>query len=173
MKKFIGLFLVLATLFALNSCDSVAEHSEKVNVDLNQEKLVVSQILDNLAAATESGNFEMIKEIWSPSEESLLIGTDSDQKFMGWEDIMAAIKKQFGSFEQTFISITDQSIWINEDASMAWFFEELNYNFVFEEKAMTFEGIRFTGVMRRIDGKWRLVQQHMSIPAEPEMVATN
>ena len=46
------------------------------------------------------------------------------------------------------------------------------FNFVFEEKAMTFEGIRFTGVMRKIDGKWRLVQQHLSIPAVPEMVAT-
>jgi ketosteroid isomerase-like protein len=37
---------------------------------------------------------------------------------------------------------------------------------------MTFEGIRFTGVMRKIDGEWRLVQQHMSIPAKLEMTET-
>ena len=74
------------------------------------------------------------------------------------------------TFEKTFISITEQNIWLNDDASVAWFFEELNYNFIYENKAMTFEGIRFTGVMKKIDGKWRLVQQHMSIPAKLEMV---
>jgi ketosteroid isomerase-like protein len=175
MKNFIGLLLILSSVFLAISCNNEAEHDREHDgtIDLAQEKLEVSQILDKLAAATESGNFEMIEEIWLPSKDALLIGTDSGEKLEGWEEISKAIKNQFGTFEETLISITDQTIWIHEDASIAWFFEEVNYNFVFEEKAMAFEGIRFTGIMQKVDGKWRLVQQHLSIPAEPVMVQTN
>jgi ketosteroid isomerase-like protein len=177
MKKLMGFVLILSSFFLIISCDNDEgrEHGQEqeLAVDLAKEKSEVSLLLDNLAAATESGNFERIKEIWLPSKDALLIGTDSGEKLEGWEEISAAIKKQFGTFQETLISITDQSIWINEDASVAWFFEEVNYNFVFEEKAMTFEGIRFTGIMQKVDGKWRLVQQHMSIPAELEMVETH
>lgn len=177
MKKLISLLLVLTSFFLAISCNNEAEHDHgydlDVTVDLAQEKLEISQLLDNLLVATESGDFEMIAKIWLPSEDALLIGTDSGEKLDGWEEISTAIKKQFGTLEEMLISITDQTIWIHEDASVAWFFEELNYNFVFEEKAMTFEGIRFTGIMQKVDGKWRLVQQHLSIPAEPEMVEIN
>ncbi|RLD38786.1 MAG: hypothetical protein DRI74_02880 [Bacteroidetes bacterium] len=176
MKKIVGLLLVLSSFFLITSCVNEKSHDndmdKKAAVDVTREKLEISQLLDNLAAATESGNFEMIENIWWTSEDVLLIGTDNDQKLEGWEEISEAIKKQFRTFGETLISITDQTIWLNDDATIAWFAEELNYNFVFEEKAMTYEGIRFTGVMRKIDGKWRLVQQHMSIPAIPEMVKT-
>lgn len=166
--------LLISSLFLVLSCNNEKEHDndQDVVIDLAQEKSEVSLVLDNLAAATESGNFEMIEKIWLPSEDALLIGTDSGENLDGWEEISKAIRKQFGTFEETLISITDQRIWIHKDASVAWFFEELNYNFVYEEKAMTFEGIRFTGIMQKVDGKWRLVQQHMSIPSELEMVET-
>lgn len=177
MKKLMGLFLILSTLFLTNSCYNKEKDSNVqealVQVDFAQEKLEISQLLDDLAAASESGNFDMIQKIWWPSEDILLVGTESGEKLEGWEEISAAIKKQFGSFKETLISITDQTIWLNDEASVAWFFEELNYNFVYKEKAMSFVGIRFTGVMQKIEGKWRLVQQHMSIPAELEMVKAN
>ena len=172
MKKLMSLLFIVLSFSLFISCSEKEEQKDpqKASVDIALEKLEISQRLDNLAAASESGNFGMIEDIWLPSEDALLIGTEGTEKLEGWEDISAAIKKQIGTFEKTFISITEQLIWLNDDASIAWFFEELNYNFIYEEKAMTFEGIRFTGVMKKIDGKWRLVQQHMSIPAMLEMV---
>jgi len=175
MKKLMGLSFMLLSFFLFNSCNEndVSNDDRKASIDIAQEKLEISQLLDNLAAASESGNFGIIESIWLPSEDALLIGTERNEKLEGWEEISVAIKKQFGTFEKTFISITDQIIWLNDDADIAWFFEELNYNFIYENKAMTFEGIRFTGVMKKIEGKWRLVQQHMSIPAKLEMIETH
>lgn len=172
MKRLRMLFLILPVFLVAISCNNSAKNTDKVTVDLAKEKSEISQILDNLAVATESGNFKAIEEIWLPSDDVLLIGTESDEKLKGWAEISEAIKKQFGTFDETLISITDQDIWINDEACFAWFFEELNYNFVYKDKAMAFQGIRFTGVMQKIDGKWRLLQQHLSIPAELEMVET-
>ena len=173
MKKNIGLlfFLFFSIVFICCSPQPNKNKSdeEKTAIDINQEKQEVSQVLDNLAAATESGNFKVIEEIWLHSDDVLLVGTESDEKLLGWDEISSAIKKQFSTFEETLISITDQDIWLNDDATMAWFYEELNYNFVFEEKAMTFKGIRFTGIMKKENAKWHLMQQHLSIPAQLEM----
>lgn len=177
MKKFIGSLLVLTSFFLFVSCDNdrVANNDKDQNltIDVAQEKLKISQVLDNLATAYEGHNFDLIENIWLTSEDVLAVGTEYNEKLEGWKEISTAIKRQLGTFEKTFISITDQDIWINEDASVAWFFEELNYNFVYKEKAMSFIGIRFTGVLLKKDGKWRLVQQHMSIPSTLEMESTN
>ncbi|MBN1651982.1 MAG: nuclear transport factor 2 family protein [Bacteroidales bacterium] len=173
MKKLMNLFLILIALFLFGSCMNEKKESPVEKVDFEKEKMEISQLLDNLVTASETGNFEMIEDIWYPSDDAFLIGTESDEKLEGWDEISSAIKKQFGNFEETLISITDQSIWMNDDATVAWFFEALNYNFVYEDKAMTFEGIRFTGVMQKKEGVWRLVQQHMSIPAQLEMVETH
>lgn len=173
MKKFRGLLVILSVFFLVVSCSNPeAEKKEDVKVDLVKEKLVISQLLDDLAGASEKGNFEIIESIWWPSEDALLIGTETGEKLEGWGEISEAIKKQFGTFAETLIAITDQDIWVNEDATFAWFYEELNYNFIYEERAMVFQGIRFTGVMKKIDGKWRLMQQHLSIPAVLEMQKT-
>lgn len=167
-----NLFLILTTLLLIGSCVNEKKESPVTKIDFAKEKMDISQLLDNLVTASETGNFNMIEGIWYPSDDAFLIGTESHEKLEGWDAISTAIKKQFRDFDKTLISITDQSIWLNDDATVAWFFEALNYNFVYEEKAMTFEGIRFTGVMQKKDGVWRLVQQHMSIPAQLEMVET-
>jgi ketosteroid isomerase-like protein len=137
---------------------------------LEKEKLEISQILDKLTTATERGNIDQIKGIWLESENDLLIGTESNEKLEGWNEIQDALKKQFRTFHETLISITDQSIWISEDGKIAWFYEELNYNFVFEDQAMEFKGIRVTGVLKKTEGKWRMVNQHLSVPAKLNMV---
>lgn len=174
MKKIIKVFLGIIAIFIFISCNVASKSAAPTisKLDIAKEKSEISQILDNLANATESGNLEMLENIWLTTKDVLLIGTESDEKLYGWKEIKEAIIKQSNSFAETLISITDQDIWISNDGHVAWFFEELNYNFVYEEKAMTFTGIRFTGVMQKIDGNWRLVQQHLSIPAQPVMVET-
>ncbi|MBN2236443.1 MAG: nuclear transport factor 2 family protein, partial [Bacteroidales bacterium] len=112
MKKLMSIFLLSSAFFLVVSCTNqentqVVQVLKKTDTEIKQEKLLISQILDNLAAANESGNFEMIKNTWLQSEDVLLIGTENDEKLEGWEEIKAAVKKQFSSFNETLISITD------------------------------------------------------------------
>ncbi len=169
MKKSI-IFLVPLIFLFVSSCnnepqETTAEKEKKVVVDMEKEKAKVTELLDLLATSTESGNLEMVEKIWCPKEDVLLIGTENDEKLVGWSQIKEAMTGQFNSFEETLISITDQNVMLDRDARTAWFFEELNYNFIYNNKAMSIDGIRFTGVFFKSDeGEWRLVQGHFSIP---------
>lgn len=175
MKKslfFIVLLPVFLIVFTSCECD---EPSDQVNntssqsFNIEKEKATISELLDQLATATESGNLEMIEKIWCPKDHTLLIGTESSEKLEGWAQIKEAIGGQSDSFSETLISITDQNIWLSDDGKTAWFYEELNYNFIINDKAMSFEGIRFTGVfVKNVEFGWKLVQGHLSVSSHIE-----
>jgi hypothetical protein len=111
----------------------------------------------------------MIEEVWSKDDNIILIGTDSDENYVGWGQIRKAIQKQFGSLESVLISITDQKIQTDYDGRTAWFSQTLNYNFIYNSVAMTYEGIRSTGVLKKQDDKWKIVQVHLSVPVEVDI----
>jgi len=129
------------------------------------ETLAIENVLDKYIVANETQNFELIQEIWAPNADIILYGTDSDERLMGWINIKNAIKEQFSHITDTYISASDQFIKLNCTGNTAWFAETLNYNFVYSDKAQSYEGLRFTGVLEKMDGEWKLVQAHLSLPA--------
>lgn len=170
MKKSLLLFISLA-LISFTACHDHDHHdgdndAEKKELNIEKEKAEISELLDLLATSTESGNMEMVEKIWCPKDDVTLIGTENHEKLMGWTEIKKAMQGQFTTLEETLISITEQNIWLDRDARTAWFFEELNYNFIYNDKAMSIDGIRFTGVFVKSDeGEWKLVQGHLSRPS--------
>ena len=105
-----------------------------------------------------------MEKVWAADDDIVLIGTHANEKLIGWDQIQKAIKKQYSEFEDTYISVIEQKIMINETGNTAWFSEFLNYNFIHEGQAMSFEGIRFTGVLEKRGDQWLIVQGHLSIP---------
>jgi ketosteroid isomerase-like protein len=96
----------------------------------------------------------------------MMFGTDSDEKLLGWDKIRKAYLNQFNLISDTYISVYDQFIRINCTGNTAWFSESMNYNFIYDSVAHSFEGIRFTGVIEKDDNDgWKLVQGHLSVPA--------
>jgi ketosteroid isomerase-like protein len=163
MKRIFA-FVFLTALLTLQFC--TPPQSE---VDVQAETSAIRTVLEKYVIARENEDISIIEEIWAPDEDIMLIGTDSDEFYVGWEAIKKAIQGQFGSFENTLISVTDQKIQLDKTGNAAWFSEVLNYNFIYNGEAISFEGIRFTGVLEKRDLKWLLVQGHLSIPVEVEL----
>lgn len=156
--------LLLIGLFALNSCDM---NNQSKNVDLNMEMEKVALVLEKYVIAMEKQDIELVHEIWAADPDIVVLGTNSDEKIVGWEQIKSQLERQFSSFEDTYISVRDQVININESGNTAWFSEIMNYNYIYQGEALQFEGLRFTGVLEKKDGDWYIVQSHISIPGSP------
>lgn len=163
MKK--NLFLVIILILIFSSC----RDQGKVVIDIKAETDQVKAVLDQYVVANEEQNFSLIENIWAANESIVLIGTNLDEKLVGWNKINEAIKHQFESFTDTYIVVSEQNIRLNETANTAWFNEIMNYNFIYNEEAKSFSGVRFTGVLEKIDNKWLFVQGHLSIPAEAQL----
>lgn len=160
MKNTIYLSLLMIILL-ISGCTE-----EKPVIDRNAELAKIQAVLEKYIIAKEEQNFSLIEEVWADSEDIYLLGTDSDEKYIGWAQIESAIKRQFAEFQQMYISTIEQSVKLDDKCETAWFVEFLSYNFIHEGKAKQFEGIRFTGVLEKFDDNWKLVQGHMSIPVQ-------
>lgn len=124
--------------------------------------------MEKYVIANEKQDIDLVHEVWASSPDIVVIGTNSDEKLVGWDVIKNILQRQFDSFEDTYISVHDQVIEINKTGNTAWFSEILNYNYIYQGDAVQYEGLRFTGVLERDNGDWYIVQSHMSIPGSPE-----
>lgn len=158
--KEIYLFTAVLGLFLFNSCTQTC--SDKVN--RSDEIIAIENVLEQWIIANENQDFDLIHQIWSPDSDIILYGTNSDEKLIGYTNIRNAVKEQFKLIEETYISASDQYIQLNPCGNVAWFAESLNYNFMYMGKAYSYEGMRFTGVLVKLDGSWRFVQAHLSLP---------
>ena len=164
MKSFFYLSLISIFSIAL-SCGSPNTSPKKNKVNCKKDKEAIENLLENYILANENQNFDLIESIWADNDDIILYGTDSDERLMGWKNIKDAISEQFGLITETYISASNQFIKLNCDGNTAWFAETLNYNYMYKGHAQSYEGLRFTGVVEKIDGNWVLVQAHLSLPA--------
>ncbi len=160
IMKQLSLVFLCAGLLLLTACNSFNSNTNKAD-----ETLAIENVLDQWVTANETEDFDLIQKIWAPDSDIILFGTDSDEKLMGWVNIKNAIKEQYEQIDETYISVYDQFIKISNDGSTAWFAEFLNYNFVYQGEAKSFEGLRFTGILEKQQGEWKIVQAHLSMPA--------
>ncbi len=167
MKKIVVIFFSL--LFIASACTA----PETQKADNQDNRKAVANVLEKYIIANENQDFSMIEQIWAPESDIILFGTNSEEKLMGWDNIKKAIKQQFASISETYISPSSQFIKVNSTQNTAWFAEILNYNFVYQGKAKSFEGVRFTGVMEKQKDGWKIVQAHLSIPAHIDLRTKN
>lgn len=163
MKK-INTFLVVFVILFANSCTDCDQQFSKAD-----EMIAIENLLEEYVIANENQDFDLIEKIWAPDSDIILYGTDSDERLMGWTNIRSAVREQFLQIEETYISASDQFIKLNCTGTTAWFAESLDYNFVHKGEAKSFTGLRFTGVVEKIDGQWKLVQAHLSLPASVDV----
>lgn len=155
--------LIIALIFA--SCSQ--QKSNQPEVDLNAEIEQVKLVLEKYVIANEKEDLQLVHEIWASSPDIVVFGTNSDEKIVGWDAIKEALDGQYRSVEETYISIHDQVIQVDPAGNVAWFSEIINYSYIYQGEAVNFEGLRFTGVLQKIDGGWYIVQSHISIPGNP------
>ena len=163
--KIINLTAITFIIFILSAC--APQTCGKV--DKAAELIAIENLLESYILANESQDFELIEKIWAPNSDIISYGTDTDERLMGWTNIRNAIKVQFSAIEETYISASDQFIKINDCGNTGWFAETLNYNFVYKGEARSYEGLRFTGVVVKMDDHWRFVQTYLSLPANVDV----
>ena len=158
------LFVFILLIFFV-SCDQQNLKQEPINIEAEKEQ--VALVLEKYVIAIEKEDLELVREVWAPLPDIVVFGTNSDEKMIGWEAIKVALERQYSSVEDTYISVRDQVIQIDPSGKVAWFSEIMNYNYIYQGDAINFEGLRFTGVLQKIDDAWYIVQSHISSPGQP------
>ncbi len=117
------------------------------------EKEAVSQVLDQLHQAASEAHQEAYFSLYS--DDAIFIGTDATEVWT-MAQFKAYATPAFSSGKGwTYVS-HDRHIYFSTDKKIAWFDELLDNAGL----GLT----RGTGVLEKIDGRWKVKQYHLTIP---------
>jgi uncharacterized protein (TIGR02246 family) len=139
----------------------------KINFEAEQAE--VKTVLDQYNQASEKEDMALLESLFAHDADMLLIGTDANEWWVGWPGFKKAVEQQFAAFEQTKITISDQTIHVHGDGLAAWVAEKMNFTIMTQGQNVEV-AIRFTCVLEKRQGRWLIVQGHASVPASGQVV---
>ncbi|MCW3804829.1 nuclear transport factor 2 family protein [Plebeiibacterium marinum] len=125
-------------------------------------------LLQNMLEAQESGDIELFASCFVHDNKAVNIGTDVDEFWIGWKPFFNYMKKMIQLRKGMKITAKNTNISIESKCGLAWYSQLIDTCLETKGEPFRIEGFRHTGVMKRIDNHWKIVQSHMSIAFEPE-----
>lgn len=157
MKHFIYL---LSTLFFI-SCTNVE------TVDLAKARKEANAFIASQFDFFTESSLELAKETFT--EDAVLIGTDAAEYLSGWTEIEPSVKGQL-VIENPVFTARKLNVVMSDGGDMASYTQELDFTFSVAGEAGEIKNVRNSGVIKKIDGQWKVVQIHWSIGLEGQAV---
>jgi len=121
----------------------------------------VKEFLDRHAKAYESKDIAGIMALIAPDEDVIFIDADSEKPVIGPAEIKAAYEREFSQIKSATLKYT--STWIGGKGDAAWFSAQCEVSVDIGDEKITLPA-HWSGVLEKRDGKWLLVQSHLSFP---------
>ena len=124
----------------------------------SQTETEIRSFFEDFVEAYPKDDLNRYLNLFSQDENLVMFGTG--EKWLGWEkykNAPAEDKARHGD-----ISLTYDWLTVNSYGPVAWFAAEVAVKVKVEEEERSIPA-RLTGVVKKIEGKWKMVQGHISI----------
>ena len=157
MKRIIYFTLITSLLY---SCNVQNPNPEKA---LDEASSFISSQFDFFT----NSSLEQAKNTFS--DDAVLIGTDEAEYLSGWSEIEPSIVGQLAIKNPKF-EARDLNIIMSDGGDMASYTQLLDFTFTVGEDLGEINNVRNSGVIKKIDGEWKVVQIHWSIGVQGQAV---
>lgn len=124
----------------------------------------VRAAIEQFFEAMDTQNLPLMKQLLPKEENMVHIGTDKNEIWKGWKILMDATRSQFEELQFYKADIHDLSINLSHSGDVAWYFHVLDARIKSGDNLTEWENARFSGVLEKRDGQWKLMQTHVSLP---------
>ena len=164
MKKLnikIPLTLILICIFSCNSNVGNDYAATNDNVDMATVELEVKDVIATTLNFFQTGNIEDAKAVFS--NDAVLIGTDEAEFLTGWEEIEPSIIAQLAVIKDAKFDTRNLNVTISNSGDMASYTSIIDFSFTAGGEVGSLKNIRYSGVIKKMDGVWKTTQVHWSI----------
>jgi len=124
----------------------------------------IRSVIEDFFHAMHTQNYELMERLIPVEENMVHIGTDKGEIWKGWNVLMSATHEQFKDLEYYKAEIRDLSVNFSSNHKTAWYFHYLDAEIKSTNGISKWEGARFTGVLEKREGSWKIMQTHVSLP---------
>ena len=156
MKRFalaLSACLLAAPAFAASHTEMSADAAAKA-------------VVDQFNQLFESEDMAGFDRLFAHDADAVSFGTDAAERFVGFDALRKSVTTQFASFEGSKLTVRDEVVKVSRGGDVAWFSEVVDWDTKAGGEAVSLKGCRFTGVLEKRDGEWKVVQFHASMPVQ-------
>ena len=157
---------VLISFYTLISCNS-SKSSEIVTLSKEGQLKEINAFIDKQWNFMTNSSMEEAKNTFY--DEMTLIGTDKAEYYTSWSAMKASIEAQTQIVDPKFEQ-KNRRLFVSDDGTMASYTEIIDFSFSIDGNTNTIRDVRSSGVIKKIDGEWKIVQIHTSIGVEGQAV---
>jgi ketosteroid isomerase-like protein len=122
--------------------------------------------VDQFNQLFESEDMAAFDRLFAHDADAVSFGTDAAERFVGFDALRKSVTTQFASFEGSKLAVRDEVVTVSRGGDVAWFSEVVDWDTKAGGEAVSLKGSRFTGVLEKRDGEWKVVQFHASMPVQ-------
>jgi ketosteroid isomerase-like protein len=157
MKRTV-LFLTLAV--AIAAAVASVRHPAAASDDNAQ----INALYQQFTTAFRHKDLAGIMSVYVPGPSLFVFDVGPPREHVGWSNYRADWKGVFGSIQGTpAFSISELGVTISGDVAYSHSVQSFSGKMGKAKLAAT---VRVTDVLRKIDGKWLIVQEHVSVPVD-------
>ena len=124
----------------------------------------VETVVKGVYSAFEALDANKLDENFSHTETLTAFGTDEDEFFYGWEQYKSIHQVQFKAVKRFQFKSMDMRTFEHDET--AWFSDRVHWTIETKAGEKVDTNVRITGVLVKEQGRWRIVQWHVSQGAE-------
>lgn len=136
-----------------------------------EELEAVEAVIDRFGYMWEDEDMDTFDEIIAQDPNMIIIGTDTAEYLVGYENFRQTRQEQFDSFDNVEFSINNRDVRLSQDGTVAWFSEVFDLFIMAEENPVHLQDLRLSGVLEKRDGDWKIVHLHTSVPIAGQAAA--
>ena len=158
-KSNLILILFATTVFACSF--EIGNDYNNDNVDYS---IAESEVKDFIASSFnffQTGNIEDAKSTFS--NNAVLIGTDAAEFYNGWDEIEPSVIAQLAVIKNAKFDTRNLQITLSSDGEMASYTSVVDFSFTIGGEDGAINNVRNSGVVKKINGDWRMTQVHWSV----------
>lgn len=130
-----------------------------------QTKVSVETFITRFMESYRNRNLEQLLELVPPDDDIYMFGTGIDEKRRGRQEFEDQVKRDWAQTEELDFQLNLNHVSIA--GPIAWIAAEGLGKGKAGGREIEFP-LRMTAVLKSVDGEWRLVQGHISLPAPGE-----
>jgi ketosteroid isomerase-like protein len=159
--KNLNLIISIATLFLI-SCGTKEENVKNENDELK----LIEQTIRNTIGWAKNKDIKMLYEIIANDSNFLEVSPEG-RVTKGFENFKKNETFWMNpDFKAIRYEIRDLKITVSKSGEVAWWYCILDDINEWKGKSANWENTRWTGVVEKREGKWKVVQQHFSFAVE-------
>ena len=125
----------------------------------------IEDILEGYWMAYENRDIDEILSYHPKDRDIMLIGTGKDEVYTSLEEYRKGLERDFAQSEKVELELENYTA--DSSGKVAWVSLNLNATVTIEGKEHKLIP-RYTAVLEFIDGKWYIMQSHLSFPSEEQ-----